>query len=1036
MRAVVAGWYVDQSYLAWMAVGEYAREYGLHVPAGECFLSAASRAGDDKALSSRLCAFAGLLLSDKDPDRARPLLVDTSTVPETQLLAAIGLAQLEHRDSSDPIPVPPAVIADPQAAAKEPTVQWFLAEQRLRTGDWDAAVDHHRQALAYAPDSAQQHVALAMALLRRAGAGLITSINDYQEAATVAEAARAEYRRWRGDSARAAHILMQARILAADDASAFAVAIAAPDGEATVEEARAPQLAYTAARLAYGRGDLARGDEFGLAVEASGDPIWRTHLAAARADATGKDRDQRERAWRAVLAVDGDVSRRLVVCAHLAGMGCWPVPELDELRAAGLLTAATYEVQHARALATIGKTAQAVTLLRGTRNNSPIAAEANALLLASLGRVDECVRACDEASARFGGTLLELLALDVLSRADRNDDVVIRCTDLLGRGDLPYRLRHHLRAKLITEHTRRQAWDTCEQLAQRGLREISQLQVDLRDGRRDPLTTPISAVADLAELRREYAWMTIAQQINQGHTDRAYETLNTLEPDIQTAVEITIWFDLHQIHGWTTETAEIAMDLADRPDLAPDQVGKMLLTLMHAVPSAGSPGLRDVHERASRAWQAHIQDHPSPSIQQISATPAQIVERARAALTTNTAAYAPVGQAIRRGEMPAGAASTATSRPYLLGLTQRTAGLLLATAADPQINLIEAQAALDAVDGAVSVETSALYVAAGLLDLWHALEPQFAELRLAAPALDDILLSQIQARGLTNVAGSLRFEPGSGQIWFAELTDAARAAVVNQCTAAHRAAQTCRAVPIDNLDILGGELPIGAFGAWLAPLALAVAQQMPLYSDDIALRTMARASGIPAFGTLALLDALIQAERWQPTTPDPIPRTLFDHHIVDLPQAVQLVLATADQQGPLTTPILLNLARPAIWQQHVNQAIDLVNHLVSQVPDGDAHGLASIVTACTAGWAAAFIPADDVIARVAAIVLAYHTGVTADGARIVVPAIQTTAAEYGVDPLPTLRQHLAGVLRDPDDRFQMTDEQAARTIDDALAEFA
>ncbi|MGH3864545.1 MAG: DUF4365 domain-containing protein [Pseudonocardiaceae bacterium] len=1033
IQEVTAEWDHYQSWLAWLAVGEYANEYGLSEVAAEHLL-AADRSGGRTAPPGRLRAFAGLLLTSSDPDRARGLLAECTSVPQSHLLAAVGLATLNHGAKTGAIPIPPEIMADPEGAAGEPTAQRFLAEQRMRVGDWDGAIEHHRQALAHAPDSTEQRLALAYALLKRAGTGSISGAADYREAAALAEAARAEYRRWRGDSVPAAHLLMQARILVADDASAFRVAQAQPDGEATAEEARSPRLAFEAARIAYGRGDLARGDEFGTVIEASEDPIWLSHLTAIQADATGADITERERAWRAVLAVDDEASRRLVVCAHLAEMGCWPVLELDEMDATTLLTPGMYDVLHARALVAVHEETQALILLRGLCKQSLAAAEAYAQLLASLGRVEDCVRACEQASTRFGDARLDLFALDVLTRAGQADQVIVRATELLGRTDLTYRLRHHIRVKLIDEHARRQAWDVCERLAQRGWQEIIQHQADLRTGRHDALTVPASAAADLADLRRQYAWSVIINQFNQGHADRAFATLGELEPDVRTQSETTTWFDLHQIHGWTSGTAEFALRLAERPDQPPDLIGKILFTLAQSVPVTDDPTRIDFHERLGCAWRTYVQEHQPPGVQVV--TPQQMLDQIRADLEADATRFAPISKAIWSGTLPVGAASTASSRPYLLGLAQRAAGLLPAVPLNEQIHRLEVQSALNALDRPVAVETSALYVAAALLTRWPSIGPEFSELLLAEPTERDILLSQTMARSLTNISGAIGLAPDNGALGFSELTDDARAAIVSQCGAVHEAAQTGRVVPIDNLDALGsGGPPISYVGAWMAPLAVAVEHQVSLYSDDMALRAMARGKGVEAFGTLALLDALLAAGRGQLVAPDTVLSVLFDHHVVDLPQAARLVLAAGNPDRSLTPPILLNLARPALWQRHSEDALGMVIELASRLPPDDARSVASLVSACAAGWAAAFTPAEAVIAQVATLVLAYHTGVTIDAARIVIPVIRAVAAQYDADPVPYLRKHLIGVLTDPSDRFQMTLDSATETVDDALREF-
>src|SRR5205814_8238332 len=98
-----------------------------------------------------------------------------------------------------------------------------------------------------------------------------------------------------------------------------------------------------------------------------------------------------------------------------------------------------------------------------------------------------------------------------------------KATELLGRSGLPYRLRHAVRTKVIDELTIRQEWARCERLGQDGLREITNLQVNLNLGHANALTAPLSAADDLSELRRQYSWMIIVTQFNQGRYDRAYQ---------------------------------------------------------------------------------------------------------------------------------------------------------------------------------------------------------------------------------------------------------------------------------------------------------------------------------------------------------------------------------------------------------------------------------------------------------------------------------------------------------------------------------
>ena len=77
--------------------------------------------------------------------------------------------------------------------------------------------------------------------------------------------------------------------------------------------------------------------------------------------------------------------------------------------------------------------------------------------------------------------------------------------------------------------------------------------------------------------------------------------------------------------------------------------------------------------------------------------------------------------------------------------------------------------------------------------------------------------------------------------------------------------------------------PFDPLRAWRAAVDLAAERQLPLWSDDIAVRSTAARIGIPAFGTYALLAALTDAEL--------IPDTRKDDTLI-LAQAGVIVLGS------------------------------------------------------------------------------------------------------------------------------------------------
>jgi hypothetical protein len=241
-------------------------------------------------------------------------------------------------------------------------------------------------------------------------------------------------------------------------------------------------------------------------------------------------------------------------------------------------------------------------------------------------------------------------------------------------------------------------------------------------------------------------------------------------------------------------------------------------------------------------------------------------------------------------------------------------------------------------------------------------------------------------------------------------------------------------VPVADLSNLDTDAPIEAVGVWMAPVSAALAQKVTLYSDDVVLRMAARAHGVPAFGTLALLDTLAQGTPVDGDTVVATLTTLFENYVVDLPITTGFLLSYGRSHGPAAAPILIALSRPATWMVDHLMLLQTVIHLVRAVPGEDRQGLAELVTAAATGLAGCFEPQQKVLSWVGVSVLLDGTGLDADAAAVVVPAIGTVAARYGVDLLPVLRAHVMAALTDPGGAFNLTEEAAQQQVDAALGE--
>jgi hypothetical protein len=1041
-----AGW----PWLAWSALAEFAGEYGLDLLAAEYLLRAEEQC-DDASAAGRLKAYAGLYLSAQEPQRARRLFTDASVLPGAALVAAVGLAALDHGDREGPTPLPAALAEQPAQTAADATIQRFLADQAARGGDVEAAIGFHEKALELVPRSAKQMLALAEALLRRPRPGPDTPyLADYRRAASLAAEARAARRRCKADSVPAAMILLHALNLSGDERSAIRVATPAPDGDATDAEAASPALAFYAARLCYEIGDIAAGDRFADTIAAAGDPEWITHCAAAKASTSGADKTEQIRRWQDFLDTDAPDDHRLVALNNLAQLGEWPLPDLERLHRTGHLTDGTYDTLHAQALVADGQHEAAFRLLRQGASTNVITAESYARLLAEQGHIDDSIEVCNDSTLRTGDPRLDLLALNILTHANRIDEVITRAGDLLSRDDLPFNLRHRVRSKLIEVHGRRQDWSKCERLARDGLAEVRRL---TPTDTRSPGTAPgvfTPALTDLQARRSGYSWVIIISQYQRNQIDEAFTTLTTLGPSPVTPVHVAVWAALHQAHGWTTTTAEQALSLAVQDDLPPVVAGPLLLSLLRScqippIPTGDTGDASTVsstlavpvdegfRQRLGDAWTAFLRRHPAGVVRSFSSSDEQLAEQLREFLLPWAVGYDQALQKVRAGQLPLGALSATASKPYLLSLVQNAAGMICAVTPVLEIHEQELNAAREALGGTIAIEGSALYVACSTNSLWPTAKNLFRKILLAEAAAQDIARSHMEARNSANTVGTVGADPRSRELVITAVDDTVRMLELDDTARVLRASEECRSTPVAEPGPFATMSRAEIASPWLGPVAVALQRDVALYSDDAYLRSLANSCGVRAFGSLALTQVLLEREHIDVEEFDTVIGDLFRNNVVDLPNIGPLLADTARAQRSTAQPILTNLTRPTFWQDiGAGHLVTVIAFLARHV-DCQPQALGALTRAMADGLVATFGPPEQLLGMLGTIVILQATDLSAESAEPVLRAIREIATGRDLEPISALRLCLIEALTDPDDRFGMSAQDAEQTVDRILA---
>ena len=276
---------------------------------------------------------------------------------------------------------------------------------------------------------------------------------------------------------------------------------------------------------------------------------------------------------------------------------------------------------------------------------------------------------------------------------------------------------------------------------------------------------------------------------------------------------------------------------------------------------------------------------------------------------------------VRNGRLPYG--TLLFLRPdlsYTDVLLSVAADWLTAIPADAEQRARERSRAKMALGGEVAVDTSvvALGISSGLdVDQFGAV---FKTVRVADELLIDARWAVSIAR--TPVAAILGYDPVLDRPSMTEISEDQR----------HARTQKAESV----LEILNGWQSVISGPLRLRPdqdedglrpwdAALRVASSVDncaLWCDDIALRALAKAEGIPAFGTWALYGAL--AETSQPTWLPPateVKMRLLRARIADVPISLpELTQAIDDSDGP-DIAVAIFLSRPQVWHDHLSEVL-------------------------------------------------------------------------------------------------------------------
>ncbi len=872
-----------------MAVAAYASEHGHPDIAAEAYARAAAYGHPADAM---LLAYAALAAAEADePDRARELVARASSAQSSSLLAAVATAVVGHLGQPGAVPVPEVLArATPEARAAEPACLAFLAAHALERHDANAAVRYLDEGCKALPDSAPLMLQLARALQTRVTSGQApVEADDLRRMEELARAALDQRRGWSGPSAEALAMLIRRHMLAGAFCTAASLATTMPEGGATEEEASAEEVVILGTDAALRTGDRE------LALETGGRAKSDHARTVVRALIADPDLPAAEQIglWQAVLSDDAPAESQILALHRLACLGVWPLPELDKLHAAGAIDDMYRDILAARAMAGCGQLPAAISTLRGHAARSPAAAEILVDVLEEAGRYNEALDEAARGFDRFGESILAHKRLNLLVLADRPDDAAAEAHRLLARADTAPELRMRTRRRLIVHYGCAGDWAATEEQARAALGE-----------------SPGSA---------DLQWHLIDATMNQGRLQRAHDLLEQFSPEITTIPQAQLWFSLHMHYGFSHDDVVTSLNLLDRweDDTA---FGGQILTGLYTAEGLRRPDGTtvlpelepDILQRLRDRLISYTAANPDGPIRPVAADPAQLLDMLRtqqAALTDNTQS---IIRHIRVGQAPLGTLAAFLGKPYTRFLLQRACGMILAVTPDPAPFTIELAAAYAALDRAVVVETSAVVVATSLPARWSQLRGAFTELRMTRDAWNDVHAAREVLRD-PGTAFSIGYGPDGYARIEHELTSDDHEHLSRRFDEIDHA--------MDDFTLIGppelGPLTRYTFGRTdpaLSPLAASISSGTALWSDDVAIRSLAAQHGVPAFGTLALLHVLIETNRMDDTLREDV-LTFARSYIADVMLTAEELTSLAAESNHLPGPATLIVSRPLFWAE-------------------------------------------------------------------------------------------------------------------------
>jgi hypothetical protein len=499
-----------------------------------------------------------------------------------------------------------------------------------------------------------------------------------------------------------------------------------------------------------------------------------------------------------------------------------------------------------------------------------MAAASKAEFLAEEGKIDEA----ENALAPFSSGAVPLRRLiDLAVRRDELDTALRLSEELITRYGEP---RDRLdRASLLARKGEREtARDRFLMLARDGT-----IPAEVRGRAYERATRLALEIGDLVELARlseewlssapaaeDPVWLHIFALVRRRRHGEALSFWRDHELEVRELRQATL---LSEVYGFGADPAEALDRIAALSD-AFDRPEELEFNLMATALRTGAESREGLDETLEERIKRTFADFPErfPDSEHLKAfkidenDPGAFLETIRPELEARAEIGNSLFQEVRKGSGATHVLAAASGKS--VGEVWASLPALPLGYSDETIDAEERAAATEAVAKRAAVwDQTSIYVVGGLGDKSRQV------LRRALPA------SLVAESVYEDVASDLRKPAGEGPTGHISFDPEAEGLVMGETSASEREMEDRRAKGMAEMadgftvrpDFLGDEgenlgedvMSISVAGrAWPATLTVAKREGLAVFSDDRFVRQTARGFGVPAFGTLALLDVLVE----------------------------------------------------------------------------------------------------------------------------------------------------------------------------------